>query len=117
MNHKGFTLIELLATLTIFAILTVIVVPNVFSSINRSKQSAYENQVETIINGAKNYYADHAELLPNSGSSSTVTVGTLKTNNYIDKEIENPKTGETFKNTSTVKVTNTEENYKYAFQE
>ena len=55
--------------------------------------------------------------MPNSGSSSTVTVGTLKTNNYIDKEIENPKTGETFKNTSTVKVTNTEENYKYAFQE
>ena len=98
MNHKGFTLIELLATLTILAILTVIVVPNVFSSINRSKQSAYENQVETIINGAKNYYADHAELLPNSGSSSTVTVGTLKTNNYIDKEIEkitNPKVKQT----------------------
>lgn len=117
MKQKGFTLIELLATLTILAILAVIVFPNVFGAINRSNESAYEQQVNSIINGARNYYADHALLLPEDGATATVTVGELKNGNYIDKKIENPKTGETFSDDSYVQVKNMNENYKYTYHE
>ena len=117
MKKNGFTLIELLATLTILAILAVIVFPNVFGAINRSNESAYEQQVNSIINGSKNYFTDHAELLPENGSTATVTVGELKNGNYIDKEIENPKTGEIFSNSSYVQVKNTNENYEYTYHE
>ena len=117
MKKNGFTLIELLATLTILAILAVIVFPNVFGAINRSNESAYEQQVNSIINGSKNYFADHAELLPANGATATVTVGELKNGNYIDKEIENPKTGEIFSDSSYVQVKNTNENYKYTYHE
>ena len=49
MENKGFTLVELLATLTILAILAVIVFPNIFGILNRSNESAYESQVDSII--------------------------------------------------------------------
>lgn len=117
MKKNGFTLIELLATLTILAILAVIVFPNVFGAISRSRESAYEQQVDSIINGSRNYFADHAELLPGDGLTAKVTVGELKNGNYIDKEIENPKTGEIFSDSSYVQVKNTNENYKYTYHE
>lgn len=117
MENKGFTLVELLATLTILAILAVIVFPNIFGILNRSNESAYESQVDSIINGAKNYYADHAEQLPDDGFSHTVTLGTLKEGNYVDKDIENPLTGELFNDEDSVTVSNHQENYTYEFQE
>lgn len=117
MKKNGFTLIELLATLTILAILAVIVFPNVFGAISRSRESAYEQQVDSIINGSRNYFADHAELLPGDGLTAKVTVGELKNGNYIDKKIENPKTGEIFSDSSYVQVKNMNENYKYTYHE
>ena len=49
MNRKGFTLIELLATIMILAIIMLVAVPNVMSTIDKNKQSTYVEDARRMI--------------------------------------------------------------------
>ena len=53
-SKKGFTLVELLGVLVVLGLISVIIVPKVIDSITTSKEAAYQTQVETIENAAKN---------------------------------------------------------------
>ena len=52
---KGFTLVELLAVIVILAIVLIIAVPGVLSIINKTKNSAYDRQIDMIKDATKNY--------------------------------------------------------------
>lgn len=55
MNKKGFTLVELIGVITLLAVIVLISVPIITSSINNTKQKAYNEQKNTIISGAKKW--------------------------------------------------------------
>ena len=62
-SKKGFTLVELLGVLVVLGLISVIIVPKVIDSITTSKEAAYQTQVETIENAAKNLMAVYEEVI------------------------------------------------------
>jgi len=57
MNKKGFTLIELLAVIVILAVIGVIVIPMMMSTINSSRSNALKASALNIVSAAENYCA------------------------------------------------------------
>lgn len=58
MNKKGFTLIELLAVIVLIAIVSVIVVPSMLSTVNTTKDASYNMLVKNIVTASENYYQE-----------------------------------------------------------
>ena len=52
-RQRGFTLLELLMVLVIVSLLSMLVVPNMYASVQRSKQSACVNDAVTMLNLAR----------------------------------------------------------------
>ena len=84
MNNKGFTLIELLAVLVILVVIMSIAIPSITSSVERSKAKQRE-QVINIIISAGELYADK-DKNGFTGSTGSVTVGTLIDKGYLTLE-------------------------------
>lgn len=53
MNKKGFTLIELLATITILAMIMLVAVPNIISTLDKSKRRTYVEDAKKMISLAE----------------------------------------------------------------
>lgn len=113
MNKKGFTLAELLGVITILGLLALLIVPAIDKTIKESNETLYQAQLGTIIEGAKEWSADHVSELPVSGGSITITLLELKSGGYIPTDIKNPKTEELFSDDVTVKITEHNSQYKY----
>lgn len=90
-NRKGFTLVELLAVLVILAVISTIAFPIVSDMIKDSEQRAYEQQIKTFQEAAKNWAADNSSLLIEIDDndemyniSCYVTVSRLKEEGYLE---------------------------------
>jgi len=93
MNKKGFTLVELLAVIVILGLLIAIISPAVMNLLNDSKDSLSQNQIDMIIMASKKYMIEHNELLPEEGSSYSVSISDLINSGVIDNEkVIDPKT-------------------------
>ena len=57
LNRKGFTLIELLAVIVILAVVLVVTIPAVLNSMQKARQSQFQNAVRTIELYAESEYA------------------------------------------------------------
>lgn len=114
---KGFTLVELLGVIVILAIISMIAVPLIDRSINKSDEDLYNTQINQIVKAAKNYYAEPENIdgLPqNDEDSVTVTLEALQKGGYLPTEVDNPKTGEPFNPTlSYVTVTKKGNHFEY----
>ena len=71
MNRKGFTLIELLAVLVILVVIMAIAIPNVTSSIERSKDKEKNMKIKLIESEAELYIDRY------SSTATTITVPDL----------------------------------------
>ena len=94
MNNKqnAFTLVELLAVIVILAIVLIIAVPGVLSIINKTKDSAYDRQVDMIKDAAKNYVTANTVTWSGDNPKSTlVTLNMLQSGGYLDKKILDPR--------------------------
>ena len=94
MNRKqnAFTLVELLAVIVILAIVLIIAVPGVLSIINKTKDSAYDRQIDMIKDAAKNYVTANTVVWEGTDTKRTlVTLDILQSGGYLDKKLLDPR--------------------------
>ncbi len=96
MKSRGFTLVELMGVITILAVLSLIIVPIVDKNLKRAKDDMYSIQIENIRLSAENYYSDNILLKPSDGNYSFIKLDKLISENYMDSNVKNVKTGEPF---------------------
>lgn len=78
MNKKGFTLIELLATIAILALLMLVAVPNVMSTIDKNKQDTYIEDAKRMITLAEyEVRSDTSIPLPTNGNCIVILLSAL----------------------------------------
>ena len=65
MNKKGFTLIELLGVITLIALLTLIILPNVVNSVRNSSLKVDDTTKELIYKASDLYISNHSSKFPN----------------------------------------------------
>lgn len=94
MNNKAFTLIELLGVLMIIAIIATVVTVTVDRSIKNSRVKTCEAQEKNIVEAAKTFLTDkqNKSYFPTDGSYSQISISTLKNNGYMDSDLKNPMT-------------------------
>ena len=76
MNNKGFTLLEVIMVVAILGIITLILVPNVITLIEKNREKEYENLKNNIILASKIYVSDNMYDLPIdcSKGDNTITI-------------------------------------------
>lgn len=92
-NNKGFTLIELLASLTLIAILAVIIIPMSLNLVNKSNAEQCNRVVDTILSEAELCYLDKNDICYVENGTKKVTLQDLYINGYIEDSYESQSTG------------------------
>ena len=78
MKKNGFTLIELLATILILALIMIIAVPNVMSTIDKNKQDTYVEDAKKMITLAEyKIRSDTSVPLPTFGNCIIIPLNSL----------------------------------------
>lgn len=81
MIRKGFTLVELLAVITLIGVLGLLTVPIINTTIKNSRQKAFKETLNQIIDAAKIYNADTDYLELQDGDKIDVLSSKLKYEN------------------------------------
>lgn len=116
MKNKGFTLAELLGVIVILALVSLITVPAISSSLQNYKVKLCNTQLDQIVAAARTWGADNLLKLPSEeGQAITVTLKTLSEYGYIDEEIQNPISKQNFNLEDTI-VTITKTGKKYVYK-
>lgn len=123
MKNKGFTLVELLGTIILLAIIALIALPALLSSLTTSQQEIDDAYKDSVITAARNYVNDNMDDYPKALESATtekdngnITVQTLSDEGYItDSSINADNTCEMMNDY--IKVTSTYKKYNFEYVE
>lgn len=87
MNKKGFTLVELILVITLMAVISVLVIPNILDALSSSKQQKYESLYKLVEKNMKLYNDKYSvDLWNNENTSFDFCEGdTQGCNSGIDK--------------------------------
>ncbi|MGI6324961.1 MAG: prepilin-type N-terminal cleavage/methylation domain-containing protein [Bacilli bacterium] len=86
---NAFTLIEIVAVIVIIGMFLTIMMPVVSRTILSSRLKFYDNQENTVLLSARNYFSEDRNKLPKDlGEKKTVTVSTLIQEGYINSIID-----------------------------
>ncbi len=121
---KGFTLAELLGVIIVLALISMIAIPAITTSLNKHKKNLCDTQISYMITAARNWGADHLLQLPDEGETLTITLSELIKQGYMqgdskasteeDKlKVINPNTSEYFAPDPTIIITKSGKNYLY----
>ena len=119
-NKKGFTLVELLGVIVILLLLVLIVTPIFINYTKKASKSAYEVQINTIKESAREWALDeeNIKLLPTKEDECVkITLEKLKELGLLDYNITNPKTNEKFLDESAVIIRKEGKELTYTFDE
>ena len=112
-KNNGFTLVEVLAVIIILAIVLIIAVPGVLSIINKTKNSAYDHQLDMVKEAARLYLTgnpDKVEWAQEDQTTVTYVFQTkLQEEGYLDKNIVDPRDKKELQNLI-VKITRNQDN-------
>ena len=88
MNKKGFTLIEVLAVLLIISIIALITTPIIINVINNSKENAFIQDVNSLVDSIRTYQAE------NNYEEVTVDYTTGENTNLLELDGDLPDAGQ-----------------------
>ena len=92
--------------------------PLITTYINKSKQKAYDTQMEIIMTGLKNYANEHKEVLPvNDADYVTFTLGQLKSLGIANNSVVNPLDGKEIDDSMEFKIIKDGSKYTYQIVE
>ena len=74
LNRKGFTLIELMVVIAILVIIMGIALPNITSSIERSKNKQKDAKIELIVSAAELYFDRHSTASKTNGVKASTVI-------------------------------------------
>lgn len=103
MNKRGFTLAELLGVIVILGIIGTISIGVIERNIIEGRKKTCKAQEKNIIEGAKMWQIDH----PNN--YKCVTISELTSDGYLEKELKNPMTDDSY-NSATCVIIDMNEN-------
>ena len=82
-SKRGFTLVELLAVIVILGILLSISTVAVNSIRKKQDEKNLENQISSVLTGAKSYVADNPSVLYNLSTQVSIEIGDLINGDYV----------------------------------
>ncbi len=92
MKNKAFTLVELIAVVAILGLIALVVYPAVGSVIKNAREETYKDQVNVIVNAAKEWSVKNATKLSDDGTIYPLSVKTLIDEGYItNDEVKDPR--------------------------
>lgn len=112
-NKKGFTLIEMITVIVILSLLVLIIVPLVSTNLKKGNEKAYQAQINNIIASAKNWGINNKNLLPQDGNIISLTLKYLQDEGYIDKNLKDPRTGDTLNGCIDIQNKNGKQHYTF----
>ena len=101
MKKNGFTLIELVLTLSIIAILSTLIIPNMTNIKQKAQETALKNNCHTIQLALESYFLTHNSYPNGNNTHISSILTTLKDNNDITEIPKNPYTKQPFNTTDT----------------
>lgn len=113
MNNKAFTLVELLGVLIILSIIAVLVFPAVSSILKEATDTAYNAQINTILNRSYDFSLKNTSYLPSTNNNSYITLGQLKNVGFVDVNLTNPENNEKFPDNLVIRIRNVGSNHEY----
>ena len=94
MKKNGFTLIELLGVIVIIAVITILIIPPLLSSINGNKDTISEANKRIVYSATDLYISDNLSSFPKyEGSTYCINIDTLIFKNLLNEKIYNENTG------------------------
>lgn len=87
-NKKGFTLVELLAVIVVLAIIILIAMPAVLSSMEKARKNSFAVEANEVIRAAQTAYADAVMNGKASGNNICISYNYLK-NGFLEKHDDN----------------------------
>ncbi len=118
MKQKGFTLTELIGVIVLLGFVALIAVPIISSTINKSKDKSYNNQISSLENTAKKWAVENTSLLPSDGNSCNLSLDNLRTEGFLaDDIVVNPKDNTTMIGVIEISYDSTSKTYHYEYKE
>lgn len=112
MKKRGFTLIELMAVITVLGVIAAITIPKITDTLEKSKEKAYKNQINSLVSIAKRWGASNPDKL---STETRLQFSTMFDEGYIkQKDIVNPITNDKLK--GCIKITYDEEYSQYKYE-
>ena len=87
-NKKGYTLVELLAVIVVLAIIILIAMPAVLSSMEKARKNSFAVEANEVIRAAQTAYADAVMNGKASGNNVCIPYNYLK-NGFLEKHDDN----------------------------
>jgi len=103
---KGFTIIELLAVLAILTLMSLMIIPAVFSSLDKAKEKEYHRIKSLISEASESYYLKYQEQFQNAtlNQPKYVSLQQLKEETYLEDNLKNPITEQNLNYKNLVKI-------------
>lgn len=116
-KNRGFTLLELIGVMIVLAIISMLVIPQIIAVLRNSKEDLYKEQVNLILDAAKNYGVDHYDELDEI-NITFLTLDKLISSGYIETEkAVDPRTDSEMKGCVMVSYEFNSKKYNYEYLE